>query len=200
MRAPSSSRPLRSAAGRCWPGCVPSASRPRSVSRAPAAIGRWAGPLSGPPRRGGRRGDPAQPAGSPARQARTVDAVAIGLLRRTGRRERPTPTSCGVSRRPIASQSRRPGESTRGAEPGVSTDGPRYLHDFLRSGGRRVRTRGIPRTQPPVALTSRTCRIASCTPSVHGSPCPGRMRSAEIPSRRVSDPTAWAASAVKGAT
>ena len=56
------------------------------------------------------------------------------------------------------------------------------------------------RAQPAVALTSRTCRIASCTPPVHGLPCPGRTRSAEIPSRRASDPTAWAASAVKGAT
>ena len=64
----------------------------------------------------------------------------------------------------------------------------------------RLRELGLGRAQPAVALTSRTCRIASCTPPVHGLPCPGRTRSAEIPSRRVNDPTAWAASAVKGAT
>jgi hypothetical protein len=54
--------------------------------------------------------------------------------------------------------------------------------------------------QSDAAAPLRTCRTASWTPPVHGSPCPGSTRPAETSSRRAREATAWAASAVKGAT
>jgi hypothetical protein len=101
----------------------------------------------------------------------------------------------------------RPGDDTVGAEAGqpvaeaaqpVQTERAGGDRDHDPVGGRQ--REGDPAGQARGAAPWRTCRTAAWMPPVHGSPCPGSTSSAARSSRRARDATAWAASAVKGAT